>query len=208
MCAERAPRARRGFTLVEVLVVTAVCVALAVLMTVMYKSVATSALALRSGQQEWLAQRQIREQLMHLFVLPRSALGALSGRAGELYFFTWRSRAEGLNGMPALGYFNYDTEARTLYYRELPLPAWWSDQAKAWSADRLQQAVRATRAAKVMTAVDGVSFRFLSPAPAEPGLQRWLDEWRDERPPRIVQMNFIKAGRTYSVWLETHAVEA
>ena len=67
MSAERAAvrgvRGVRGFTLIETLVVTAICAGLVGLMTVLYRAVGTSAQALRAGQQEWLVQRQLRAQL-------------------------------------------------------------------------------------------------------------------------------------------------
>lgn len=207
MSAERAPRRAPGFTLMETLVVAAICAGLVVLMTVLYRSVAGSALALRAGPQEWLVQRQLREQLQHLFLAPKMSVKALSGEARELVFCSWQSRAEGLNGKPALVSFRFDAGARTLFYHELPLPAWWSDRTDAWRPERLLETVRAARAIKLLTAVDDVRFVFLA-AGADPRPESWASEWREERPPRLVQMTFTRSGRTYSIWFETLATEA
>ena len=199
----------RGFTLIETLVVMAVCVGLVALVGVLYRTVGTSAQALRGGQQEWLVQRQVREQLQNLFVVPKSSLKAVSGAAKELYLCSWRSRAQALSGMPAMAYFRYDEGARTLYYHEMPLPAWWSKQAATWNEGRMQDALRASRGITVMTAVDDLRFRFLAEGAADPQLDtRWAAEWREDKAPRLVQMNFTKAGRSYSIWFATVAIEA
>ena len=213
MSAERAPpaapRGARGFTLIETLVVMALCAGLVALIAVLYRSVGTSAQALRGGQQEWLVQREVRAQLQNLFVAPKSPLKALSGASKELYFCSWQSRAQALNGMPAMVYFRYDEAERALYYHELPLPAWWSAQAAAWNAARMQDAVRNSPGIKLMTAVDGLQFRFLAECAADPHLaQRWAAEWREDKAPRLIQMNFTKAGRSYSIWFATVAIEA
>ena len=200
-------RGARGFTLVETLVVAAICVGLAALMTVLYRSVGRSAQAISAGQQEWLVQRQLREQLQQLFVARDSPLQALSGAATELAFSSWRSRAHALDGMPVLAYFRYDAAERSLYYHELPLPAWWSAQAVSWNAVQLREQVRAARAVRIAAAVDDLHFRFLAGAAAGTQPERWASEWRAERPPRVIQLNFTKAGRAYSIWLETFAIE-
>lgn len=204
MCAERT----RGFTLIEILVVIAICAGLVALMSVLYRAVGTSALALRAGQQEWLVQRQLREQLRHLFVVRDSPVKALSGTAKEVYFCSWQSRADLLNGKPAMVYFRYDERERALYYHELPLPAWWSAQAASWNAGRLQEEVRASRGIKVASAVDDLRFLFLDEGAADSRAERWASDWRQDRAPRLIQMNFTKAGRTYSIWFETFAIEA
>lgn len=203
-----AKRGARGFTLIETVVVAAICVGLVALMTVLYQAVGTSAQALRAGQQEWLVQRQLRGQLRHLFVVRDAPVKPVSGAANELVFCSWRSRAQALNGMPVLVYFRYDERERALYYHELPLPAWWSAQAASWNADRLRAEALATRAVKVMAAVDDVRFLFLPEGAADPGPDGWAREWRGDKAPRLVQMNFTKAGRTYSIWFETLAVDA
>jgi prepilin-type N-terminal cleavage/methylation domain-containing protein len=207
-CAERR-RAGRGFTLIETLVVMAICVGLIAMMTALFRSVGTSAQALRGGQQEWLMQRQVREQLLHLFSMPKATLAPLSGKPNEMYFSSWRSRAQALNGMPAIGYFRYDAATRTLWYHELPLPAWWSGQASEWNASRLQEDVRLAHGFKVLTAVDDLRFRFLADGGEDPLQDRaWVQEWLADKAPRLVQMNFTKAGRSYSIWFSTLALDA
>lgn len=214
MCAERgaagqgAPAAR-GFTLVETLVVMTICAGLVALVAVLYKAVATSAQALRGGQQEWLAQRQLRGQLQRLFVVPKAPLKAVTGEARELYLCSWQSRAQGLDGMPAMAYLRYDESAKTLYYHELPLPAWWSAQAATWSAARLQEAVRAAQGIKLMTAVEDLRFLYFADGTADPQLEEaWMPEWRADKAPRLIRINFTKAGRSYSLWFATLAIEA
>jgi len=209
MCAERRRAAGpRGFTLIETLVVTAICAGLVALMTVLYKAVGTSAQALRGGQQEWLVQRQMREQLRHLFVVPKSSLPSLSGTSNEVVFSSWQSRAHALDGMPMVVYFRYDRGERALYYHELPLPAWWSAQASVWNAAQLREALRASRALKVVAAVDDLRFLFLAEGAADAQPEAWVGEWREDKAPRLMQMNFTKAGRTYSIWFETFAIDA
>lgn len=203
-----AKRGARGFTLIETLVVAAICAGLVALMTVLYQAVGTSAQALRAGQQEWLVQRQLREQLRHLFVVRNVPVKPVSGASKELVFTSWRSRAHALNGMPVMVYFRYDERERALYYHEQPLPAWWSAQAATWNADRLRDEARASRAVKVMAAVDDLRFLFLAEGAADPGPDGWAGEWREDKAPRLIQLNFTKAGRTYSIWFETLAIDA
>lgn len=213
MCAERArpaaSRAAPGFTLVETLVVMALCAGLVALIAVLYRTVGVSAQALRGGQQEWLLQRQVREQLQSLFVVPKSPLKAVSGASKELYFASWRSRAQALSGMPAMVYLRYDEGERALYYHELPLPAWWSAQAASWNTARMQDAVRASRGIRLMTAVDELRFLYLAEDAADPHPQRgWSAEWRGDKAPRLIQMKFTRAGRSYSIWFATVAIQA
>ena len=203
-----AERGARGFTLIETLVVVAISAGLVALMTSLYRAVGTSALALRSGQQEWLAQRQVRSQLQHLFTLRDSPLRAVSGASSELYFLSWRSRSRGTDGEPALAYLHYDAAARELRYHELPLPAWWPPQAAELDPGRLQESVRAARGVKLMTAVDELRFLFLAEGAADPQLEGWVDEWRAEKAPRLIQMKFNRAGRAYSIWFETFGIGA
>ena len=205
----------RGFTLVETLVVLTICAGLVALVAVLYKSVATSAQALRGGQQEWLVQRQVREQLQRLFVAPKESASreapvkSVSGAALELYLCSWQSREQGQHGMPAMVYLRYDQSAKTLYYHEMPLPAWWSAQSAAWNELRMQEAVRAARAIKLMTAVEDLRFLYLADGSADPQLETaWTAEWRADRAPRLIRLNFTKAGRSYSLWFATLAIEA
>lgn len=203
MCIERRDSRRHGgFTLIEVLVVMLICVGIVLLMGGLYKSVGQAALALRVGQQEWGAQRQLKGQLLHLFQPPGLGLTPLRGDERELYAVTWQSRRDGLNGKPVLAYFRYDATRRVLDYAELPLPAWWGEAVspRDWRAE-----ARAAPAAPLVTGAENLRFLYL-PADAVDSLpEHWLSDWNADPPPKLLRLDFTKAGRAYAIWFDLRA---
>lgn len=196
-----------GFTLIEVMVVLLICLGLVTLMTTLYQSVGKSAIALQGGQQEWNMQQQLREQLLHLFSIPSNVSHPVAGQSAELYLASWQSGADAASGKPVLGYYHYVANERTLYYQENPLPAWWLDNAPAFNPSRLQLDVRAMPSRKMLTGVDSLAFVYLKKGAADVRPEHWAREWQDSVAPKIIQLQFIKAGRNYTIWLETRATD-
>lgn len=192
-----------GFTLIETLVVLVICVGLVGLMGALYRSVGISAVSLRSGQQEWLLQRQLREQALHLMVAAKSPLKALTGKETELLMTSWQSKAAGLDGKPVLLSYRYDSAQRTLYYRERPLPPWWERAGAPLDAARLESGVLASPSWKTLTGLDQLAFEYLPQEAANLQPDSWLSEWHQETPPRLVRLSFTKADRHYSLLFET-----
>ena len=197
-----------GFTLIETLVVLVICVGLVGLMGALYRSVGISAVSLRSGQQEWLLQRQLREQALHLLVTAKSPLTALAGKETELRMTSWQSKAAGLDGKPVLLSYRYDSAQKTLYYRERPLPPWWERAGAPLDAARLESEVLASPAWKTLTGLDQLAFHYLPQEATDLRPDSWLSEWRQEIPPRLVRLSFTKADRHYSLLFETRGSNA
>ena len=196
-----------GFTLIEIMVVLLICVGLVTLMTTLYQSVGKSAIALRGGQQEWNAQQQVREQLLHLFNIPSNVSPPVVGQSAELYLASWQSGADASDGKPVLGYYHYVASERALYYQEYPLSAWWQGAASAFDLLHLQPDVRAAPSRKVLTGVESLAFAYLKKGAADVRPEHWAREWRDAAAPKLIQLRFTKAGRNYTIWLETRATD-
>jgi prepilin-type N-terminal cleavage/methylation domain-containing protein len=196
-----------GFTLIEIMVVLLICLGLVTLMTTLYQSVGKSAIALRGGQQEWNAQQQMREQLLHLFNIPSNVSLPVAGQSSELYLASWQGGADASSGKPVLGYYHYAADERTLYYQENPLPAWWQDKAPAFNPSQLQLDVRAMPSKKVLTGVDSLAFVYLKKGAADMSLKYWERDWKDPAAPVLIQLQFTKAGRNYTIWFETRATD-
>lgn len=197
-----------GFTLIEIMMVLLICVGLVTLMSALYRSVGKSAIALRGGQQEWKMQQQVREQMLHLFTLKSTALPVISGRPTEIYFASWRSGAEALDGKPVLGYCYYAANERALYYREYPLPPWWQGATLAFEPSKLQMEVRAAPSRKILTGVESLAFAYLQKGATGMRPEHWAHEWQDLAAPGLIQLKFTKAGRNYTILFETRATDA
>jgi len=205
----RAPVFRhQGFTLIEIMVVLAISVGLVALMAGLYRTVGQSALALRSGQQEWLLQRQLREQLPRLFGVSHSPLHAINGRSTELYLASWQSRATFNEGKPVIAYYRFDERERALYYYEQPLPPWWANAASMYNPEQLQSDLRNSEPYKLVTGIAELELLYLPNDAADTQPERWLHEWKQEQPPKLIQLRFNKAGKNYSIWFETLAINA
>lgn len=195
----------RGFTLIEILVVLAICVGLVALMAGLYRAVGRSALALRSGGQEWAMQRHLRDQLSHLFVVPRIAGRSLEGGAAELTVYSWQSRSAGTSGMPVLAQYRYDESTRALYYQEQALPAWWPNAD--FDPSRLRYQAREVTPRKLLSGVEELSFRFLPADATEMHAGLWRNAWSQDGVPRLVELHFSRAGRGYTLWFETRSTD-
>lgn len=201
-------RRHQGFTLVEILVVLAISVGLVALMAGLYRTVAQSALSLRSGQQEWLLQRQLREQLPRLFSVNNSPLHSVNGRSTELYLASWQSRENFNEGKPVIACYRYDERERALYYYEQTLPSWWGNAAAMYNPERLQSDLRHSEPYKLVTGIAELEMLYLPMDAADTRPERWLSEWVGERPPKLIQLRFNKAGKSYSIWFETRVIDA
>ncbi len=203
-----------GFTLIEIMVVLLICLGLVTLMTTLYQSVGKSAIALRGGQQEWNVQQQMREQLLHLFNIPANLSNIpvnvnppVAGQSDDLYLASWQSGADASSGKPVLGYYHYEANEGTLYYQETPLPAWWQNNATVFNPSQLQSDVRATPSRKVLTGVDSLEFFYLKKGAADMRQEYWERDWRDPVSPVLIQLQFTKAGRNYTIWFETRSTD-
>lgn len=181
----RAAKAGSGFTLIETLVVLVISVGLVILMTSLYRSVGLAAVALGGNDKEWLFQDQLRRQLRHGFTLPGKSARPISGQATRLLLLSWSGRQNGLAGKPVLAEYRYRPDTRTLAYRELDLPAWWS--ADAVSLDRLAPELNAAREHTLLAGIDGFSFSYRANGGAVP-------EWRDSidagTPTPLIEVRF------------------
>lgn len=156
-----AARTGSGFTLIETLVVLVISVGLVILMTALYRSVGLAAIALGGNDKEWLFQDQLRRQLRHGFAPPGKTARPISGKATQLLLLTWSGRQNGLAGRPVLAEYHYRPTTRDLVYRELDLPAWWSDfPANGHRLDRLASELNGVREHKLLTGIDGFGFRY------------------------------------------------
>ena len=196
-----------GFTLMETLVVLAICVGLVGLVSGIYRAVARSAVSLRAGAPEWAFQREFRERLLHLFAVTPVSVRPLDGESSELYVLSWVSRAGGNSGKPVIARYRYDQSERVLYYQEQPLPGWWQGAAQGFVPGRLHSEVGEASARKVLTGVDAFSFEYLPRATAERQSDRWLPAWRQDEAPNLVQLRFSRAGRNYTLWFETRVTD-
>lgn len=196
-----------GFTLIEIMVVLLICLGLVTLMMTLYQSVGKSAIALRGGQQEWNVQQQMREQLLHLFNAPSNVGHPVAGQSTELYLASWQSGADASSGKPVLGYYHYVADERALYYQEAPLPAWWQNNSPAFNPSRLQLDVRAMPSKKVLTGVDSFAFVYLNKGATDMQLKYWERNWNEVAAPMLIQLQFTKAGRNYTIWLETRTTD-
>ena len=195
-----------GFTLVEILIVMVICIGLVALVTGLYRSVAQSALALRSGGHEWSAQRQMRDQLLHLFVVSQITGRSVEGAATELTVFSWQSRASGTSGKPVLAHYRYDEPNRVLYYQEQVLPAWW--EGAAFDLSPLKYEALQSKPSQLLTGVEDLSFRFLPADATDIKSQQWRPTWTQEsKVPRLVELRFSRAGRSYTLWFETRSAD-
>ena len=197
-----------GFTLIEIMVVLLICLGLVTLMTTLYRSVGKSAIALRGGQQEWKTQQQMREQLLHLFPLKSAALPPIVGHPAEIYFTGWQSGATALDGKPVLGYYHYVASERVLYYQEQPLPPWWQGVKSTYELSGMQSEVRAAPSRKMLTGVESLAFVYLQKGVADMHSEYWAQEWQDPEMPKLIQLQFTKAGRSYTILFETRGTDA
>jgi prepilin-type N-terminal cleavage/methylation domain-containing protein len=203
-----------GFTLIEIMVVLIICLGLVTLMTTLYQSVGKSAIALRGGQQEWEVQQQMREQILHLLHVPANAnnfqanvIVPVAGQSAELYLASWQSGADASSGKPVLGYYHYVAAERVLYYQETPLPAWWQNNNAVLIPAQIQLDARAMPSRKVLTGVDSLEFVYLKKGAADMSREYWESNWHDPLSPALIQLQFNKAGRNYTIWFETRSTD-
>jgi prepilin-type N-terminal cleavage/methylation domain-containing protein len=183
-----AARTGSGFTLIETLVVLVISVGLVTLMTTLYRSVGMAAIALAGNDKEWLFQDQLRRQLRHGFAPQGKISQPISGKAGQLLLLTWSGRQNGLAGKPVLAEYRYRPAARELAYRELDLPAWWSDMsAGALQLDRLATELNGMREQSLLTGIDGFSFSYHSNGRVAPA---WNDPVDAGGPTPLVEVRF------------------
>lgn len=192
-----------GFTLIEIMVVLVICLGLVTLMTSLYRSVGKSAIALRGGHQEWAVRQQLRDQFQHLFDLAGETNYPVIGHPTELYLIGWKSKAASLNGKPVFVRYHYDSGERALYYQEYPLPSWWEDNRVARNAMSKDAEILAAPSTKVLTGAEALSWSYLPTTAPNTNTLWWLNEWRLKEPPKLIQLQFSKAGRRYTILFDT-----
>jgi len=194
----RTARTGSGFTLVETLVVLVISVGLVVLMATLYRVVGQAALALGGNDKEWLFQDQLRRQLRQSFAPISGTARPISGTASRLLLLTWSGRYNGVAGKPVLAEYRYRPEARDLVYRELDLPAWWSDfPPRGLRLEGQLSELNGKREHKLLTAIDAFSFGYVADG-------RIQNEWDGRvdagHPPPLVEVRFER-GVQRSRWL-------
>lgn len=196
-------RAPGGFTLIETLVVLVISVGLVVTMSLLFRAVAHTTLILRGSNDEWTLQTRLREQLRHILTLPGEA--PFSGDRKEVTFITWKSQRDGHGGKPVIAQYRYEADERSVYYRENTLPAWWPVPPKfAELRSRLEQ-IPETRLA---SGIDDLQFRFVAADAVDLDPARLQENWQKEVMPRILQLDFTRAARPYTLYLDTRELAA
>lgn len=204
MCVKaRSGRPENGFTLIEVLVVLVISVGLVVTMALLFRAVGQTTLILRGGNDEWTLQTRLREQLRHLLTLPGEP--ALAAGPAEVIFTTWKSQRDNHDGKPVIAQYRYEADQRTVYYRESDMPAWWPQAAKF--TEMRQQLAQASET-RLASGIDDLQFRFLAPEASELSPASLQMQWQKAELPRILQLNFSRAGRPYNLYLETRGLAA
>lgn len=192
----------RGFTLVETLVVLVISVGLVAIMTSLYRSVAHAAMALGGNKQEWAFQEQLRDQLRHGFTLPGGKSGALFGEGRRLVFLTWKSRITGFDGKPVVADYRYDPQARSLSYREAPLPAWWEDNSALNESRRLSALVQEVTEKPLVSGVEAAAFSFFPSGAAISRETIGADDWSESGLPGLIVVQFMRNQHDHMLWLE------
>ena len=204
MCVKAAPgQAKNGFTLIEVLVVLVISVGLVITMALLFRTVAQTALLLRGSNDEWTLQNKLREQLRHLLILPGEP--ALAGDQKEIIFTTWKSQRDNHSGKPVIAQYRYEVSERVVFYREMDLPAWWAKPPKFAEIRFLLAQAPETRVAK---GIEDLQLLYVAPEATELSLANLQVSWQKPEIPRIMQLNFTRAARPYSLYLETRGLAA
>lgn len=196
-------RRPRGFTLIEILVVLVISVGLVITMALLFRAVARTTVLLRGGNEEWLLQSQLREQLRHVLIVPSEP--PLSGNQKEVMFTTWRSQRDGHRGKPVIAQYRYEASEHTVYYRESEMPAWWPAPPKTAEIRRQLQKARETR---LVAAIDDLEFQFLATETGDISVANPETNWQKTEIPRVIQLSFTRAERRYNFYFETRGLAA
>jgi hypothetical protein len=204
MCVKAAPgQAKNGFTLIEVLDVLVISVGLVITMALLFRTVAQTTLLLRGSNDEWTLQTRLREQLRHLLILPGESPLISDGK--EITFTTWKSQRDGHTGKPVIAQYRYDASERIVYYRERELAAWWPKPPKF---SEIRYLLAQSPETRVASGIDDLRLLFVAPEAIDLNPSSLQASWQKAETPRIVQLNFTRAARPYSLYLETRGLAA
>jgi prepilin-type N-terminal cleavage/methylation domain-containing protein len=199
----RRRRLEKGFTLIETLVVLVISVGLVITMGLLFRAVAHTTLILRGSNDEWALQTRLREQLRHILTLPGEP--PLSGDQKEVTFTTWKSQRDGHAGKPVIAQYRYEAAERSVYYRENELPAWWSKAPKfAEIRSQLAQAPET----RLASGIDDLRFEFIAAEATDLKPASLKANWQQADMPRIMVLNFTRAARPYTLYLQTGGLAA
>ena len=192
-----------GFTLIEILVVLVISVGLVITMGLLFRAVAHTTLILRGGNDEWALQSRLREQLRHVLTLPDEAL--FRGDRNEVTFATWKSQRDGHTGKPVIVQYRHEPRERVVYYRESEFPAWWPTSPKfAEIRLRLEQ----TPETRLASGIEDLRFQFIAAEAVDFEPANLQANWQKTDLPRILLLDFTRAARPYSLYLETRGLAA
>ncbi len=107
-----------------------------------------------------------------------------------------------------LVYYQYVASERTLYYQERALPFWGQGAGSAPGLSDILPGVRAAPSRKILTGVESLTFSYLRKGAPDILPEHWGHEWQDLEAPQLIQMQFNKAGRNYSILFETRSTDA
>lgn len=196
---------KRGFTLIETLVVLAVSVLLVTLMTGLYRTIGKAYLALGDDSSEWQLQTLLRDQLRNGHVTARRRQFIL-GDNNELLIATWLGRINGRDGPPVLAHYRFDSARRGITYQETDLPAWWEIDGDPENLSLLRQRYAAGDDSRLL--VNGVETLEISYIPPRKGVERHIEirtQWAENSSPTAVRFTYDRAGKTTAFWLEAKA---
>lgn len=194
---------RRGFTLIEILVVVTISAAIVMALSLLYRTTGRAAVALQTNQGDWSTEQFLRGQLRDL-PMDRFSLAAFDGRRETLLFLTRRSALASHDGAPVVVRYRYDAARARLEYQERPAPAWWRDVP---SADGRYSAILLFREFEggkpvptlLLQGVEDLSFAYRAAGRDA----RWTERWDDPKQmPALVRMQFRRGGKPVELVME------
>jgi prepilin-type N-terminal cleavage/methylation domain-containing protein len=192
---------RRGFTLIETLVVLLISAGLIVTMALLYRTVAHAALALEGDDKDWKTHILLRQQLRYSFTLPDPGQRTLAGETTRLSFLTWYGRINQFDGRPVIANYHYDPAKRMLYYRELDLPAWWTADQSAIDLPALLRSVEQETPIVLLQGVGSLEMRYLPGGKLPENPLDGLTAWQAPSTPAALFLGYSRANRDTGLWI-------
>ena len=197
-------KASTGFTLLELLVALTLAAAVIVLAVnlkqIAIKGAASVPLALRNWSVEQFMRSQVRmadSDLMALFEL-------VEANPDHVAFISRRSAQFGEEA-PVLVTYTFNATYRSIAYRELLLPPWWTEAART-SPDRVVLKRRlddqVAWEGELLSGVDIAAFSYW-----DESRQAWTQQWdQPDRLPPLIELTISRLGQTKRIVLETEGL--